>query len=88
MEWVKLIIQFITSFFNNSTQKKKEEVKLADAVEELAVEKIRATSNAQAVQQQAKVQDALDKLEEKHKEERQDAKQNPKADDQQFGSSW
>lgn len=88
MEWVKLILNFITSWFNNSTQKKKEEVKLADAVEEMAVEKIRATSNAQAVQQQAKVQDALDKLEEKHKEERQDAKENPKADDDQFGSSW
>lgn len=88
MEWVKLILNFITSFFNNSTQKKKEEIKLADAVEELAVEKIKAVSNAQAVQQQVKVQDALDKLEEKHIRERKDAKENPKADDDQFGSSW
>lgn len=88
MKWVKLILNFITSWFNNSTQKKKEEVKLADAVEELAVEKIRATSNAQAVQQQMKVQAALDKLDEKHKEERKDAKENPKVDDDQFGSSW
>lgn len=88
MEWVKLILNFVTSWFNNSTQKKKEELKLADAVEELAVEKMKSASNARAVQQQAKVQDALDKLEEKHKEERQHAKENPNADDEQFGNSW
>jgi hypothetical protein len=87
MEYVKLILQFLTSFFQNSTQKKKEEVKLADATEIAVVEKIRATENAQAVKQHAKVEDALVEIREIHKEERAKAKIKPN-DDEQFGSEW
>jgi hypothetical protein len=88
MELVKAIIALITSFFNNSTQAKKEDIKLADAVEEVTIEKIRATENAVAIEQTKKTQEALETLKTKQQEENIDAEQDPKAIDDQFGSSY
>ena len=88
MEFVKSIINLLISFFQNKTANTKKEVALADAKEEAVVEKIRANSNAHAVQQHEATQDALQELEIKHQEERKHAKESPDADDQQFNSSW
>lgn len=88
MELIKAIIALITSFFQNSTQKKKQEVKLADAVEVAVVEKIRATENAKAVEQQVVIREALEELNKTHREEREHAKTDANADDSQFGSDW
>jgi hypothetical protein len=87
MEYVKLIIALITSFFQNSTQKKKEELKVADAVEVAVVEKIRATSNANVIQQQSKIEEKLEELAVVQKEERKKVKETPN-DDEQFGGEW
>ena len=70
MELIKALIALVTSFFQNSTAKKKEEVKLADVTEKAVVENIRATANAEAVQQTQKTQEALEELHVKQKEER------------------
>lgn len=88
MEWVKLILNFITSFFNNSTQKKIEEVKLADATTTAVIETIRANENVIAVQQQEKIQEQLDELQVVQKKERKNAKTKPIRDrvNDQFGS--
>ncbi len=88
MEWVKLILNFITSFFNNSTQKKKEEVKLADATTTAVIETIRANENVIAVQQQEKIQEQLEELQVVQKKERKNAKAKPIRDrvNDQFGS--
>lgn len=88
MDFIKAIIALITSFFNRSTAKTVEEVKLADAQTKSTIETIRANENAAAVQQQQKTQEALQDLQQKHEEEREHAKANPNADDDQFGSSW
>jgi hypothetical protein len=86
MEYVKLILQFLTSFFQNSTQKKKEEIKLADAVETSVVETIRATENAKVIEQKEKSDNALTEIRKVHKEERKKAAEEP--DDEQFEKEW
>jgi len=87
VEIVKKILDFLTSFFRNSTAKKVEEVKLAEKTEEAVVEKIRATSNAQVIQQQEKTQEALEEVIKKQQKAKP-KKRNKKTDDEQFGSDW
>jgi CO dehydrogenase/acetyl-CoA synthase alpha subunit len=87
MEYVKLILQFLTSFFQNSTQKKKEELKLADTTETAVIETIRATTNAKAVTQQQEVQNVIAEVAKKQAVERAEVKAKPD-DDKQFGSEW
>lgn len=87
MEIIKAILALITSFFENSTQKKKEELKLADETETAVVQTIRASSNATAVQQQEKISEKLEVLEVLQKAERKKVKETPD-DDAQFGSEW
>lgn len=87
MEIFKLILKFITSFFENRTVNKQAEVKKeADAVVAV-VETIRANTNAAVVVQQAKTQEALVEVQQKQVEERAEAKAKPD-DDSQFGSEW
>lgn len=88
MELFKAILALITSYFQNSAQAKKEDIKLADAVEEVVVEKIRANENAAAIEQTIKTQEALETLKTKQQEENIDAKQDPSDIDDQFGSSY
>ncbi|MGZ8924329.1 MAG: hypothetical protein ACXW2E_00465 [Nitrososphaeraceae archaeon] len=87
-KFIELIISLITSFFQHSTQEKKEDIKLADATETAIVEKIRATENAVAIEQLSKTEDALHEVNAKHKKERTNAKSNNESDDLQFGSDW
>lgn len=68
MEILKLILNIILSFFQNSAAKKTEDVKLADITEKAVVEEIRATENVNAIQHTQKIQAALDILDAKQKE--------------------
>lgn len=88
MEIIKSIINLLLSFFQHKHQVAKNESDLAAKTEEAVVEKIRASENAAAVQQRQRTDEALVKLDQKHKEERDEAKADPKADDNQFGSTW
>lgn len=87
MEFFKSLLALLTSFLQNLTQKKKVDIKLADATETAVVEKIRATENAVAVEQQQKTQEALDEVRAQHKEKRveQSKKSLDKQLDDQFG---
>jgi hypothetical protein len=84
MELFKKLLDLLISFFNRSTVVKKEELKLADAQEVAIVETVKATSNARAVQQQVKIQEAIEKVREIHKEERK----KDETFDEQFGKDW
>lgn len=88
MEFVKLLLNLITSFFQNSTAKTKKEVTLADAESNSVVQTIRATENAKAVEQQIKAQQAADAAVEKHNKEVKKAEQKSLDEqlDDQFGS--
>lgn len=77
MEIVKAILAFITSLLNRSTAKSVEEVKLADKTEQAVVETIRATQNAEAVQQHQKTAEAVQEVREKQKQERVEAAKKP-----------
>lgn len=63
MDWLKSLIALITSFLQNSTTKKVEELKLATVTEKAVVESIRASSNAQAVEQIVNVTQAVHEVE-------------------------
>jgi hypothetical protein len=63
MDWLKSLMALLTSFFQNSTTKKVEEVKLAEVTEKAVVESIRASSNAQAVEQTIAVSKAVHDVE-------------------------
>lgn len=88
MEFLKLLFKMVTSFFQSKAANTKKEVSLADAKEQAVVESIRASENAQAVQQHAKTQKALDEVNEQHKKEREAAKQKSIDEqlDDRFGS--
>ena len=89
MELVKLLLSLITSFFQNSTAKKVEEVKLADKTEEATVEKIKSSENATAIQTTQKIQEALDEVDQQQKQHRIDESKKTLDEqlDDQFGSS-
>ena len=88
MELVKAILALITSFFQSKTSETVKEVKIADAVETAVVQKIAAAENAVAVQQTVKTNEALEKVDVKHKQEREDAKKDPDAEAKQFTQDW
>jgi hypothetical protein len=88
MELVKALIALLTSFFQSKTVGTVEDIKIADARETAVVSKIAAAENAVAVQQTVKTKEALSKIEVKHKQEREDAKQDPNADANQFTKDW
>lgn len=69
MDLLKSLIELITSFFKNSTAKKKEELSLATKTEIAVVETIRATENAVAVQQQQRTQEAVTSVKEQQRAE-------------------
>lgn len=88
MDLITSIIALITSFFQHSTAKKVEEVKLADKTEQAVVETIRASGNATVLQQQQTTQEALEKVRENQKEERKNQSKKTLDDqlDDAFGS--
>lgn len=88
MDFIKAIINLISSWFQRSTVQTKKEVKLADAETKAVVETIRASENATAVQQQEKVQQAIKQVQAaqtqiKHEQDQQSIDERI---DSQFGS--
>lgn len=87
MELIKALLALITSFFQNSTAKKKEEVSLTDVTEKAVVEEIRASTNARVVQQQQQTNKELDILHTNQQESKRksDKKTLDEQLDDQFG---
>lgn len=88
MDIVKALLDLISGWLNRSTQKSKEEIVLADKTEKAVVEEIRANTNATIVQQRQELDDELENINNKHKQDRKDAKKDPNIDDTMFGSDW
>lgn len=88
MEFIKAIINLITSFFQKSTVETKKEVKLADAESTAVVEQMRASENATAVQQQQKAQEAVEQVYSQQEQARvkEQTKSLDEQLDDQFGS--
>ena len=86
MELIKKIITLITSFFQNSTAKKKEDISLAEVTETAVVETIRATQNSAVIQQKENVEIKLKALQTKQKEEAK--KEEVKSVDEQFDEQF
>jgi len=87
MELLKKLLDLLTSWFQNKTAKTKEEITLADKTEEATVEKIKATANAIAVDNQQILEHNLAKLreEQKAKQLEEEKKSLEEQLDNQFG---
>jgi hypothetical protein len=70
MDLIKSFFALVTSFFTNSTAKKKEELSLADTTEKAVVEEIRATANVVAVEQLTKLNEDLAILKKQYKKDK------------------
>ncbi len=88
MEFLKSLIELITSWFKKSTAQTKADLTLAEATESATINEIKAESNAHAVQQLETIEEDLAKLRKKHKKEKQDAEQTNLEDNNPFGDSW
>lgn len=86
MDFLKSIIELITSFFKRSTVKIEQETTITDAKTEALINQIQATYNATIIEHNDEVQTELQELHEQHKQELDDVKTNPT--NNPFGESW
>ena len=86
MDLIKAIISLLTSFFNNSAVKKKEELSLVEVNEKAVVEEIRATSNAAATEQLTKMNENLAKMKKQYKKKQ--AEDSKKSLDEQIDDQF
>jgi predicted phage-related endonuclease len=87
MELLKKLLDLVKSWFENKTAKTKEDITLADKTEEATVEKIRATANAKALENQQILEQNLAKLHEEQKVKELEEEKKPIEEqlDNQFG---
>lgn len=89
MELLKKLLDLLTSWFQNKTANTKEEITLADKTEEATVQKIKATANAMAVDNQQILEHNLAQLRKEQKAKQVEDEKKPLDEqlDEQFGKS-
>lgn len=93
MELVKKILDLLISFFQSKKATTEQENRVADDAEVAVTEKVRATSNAKAVESIEKAQEALKQSQKRHEQQYKRRstdveKTQEEKDDEQFNSDW